>query len=90
MKKSDVVSHIAARASLSNAGAATAVDVVFEAIQDAFARGESVAITGFGAFSTTSRPARTGRTPGTGESIDIAASTASAFKEGRTLRVAVR
>ena len=65
-------------------------DAVFEAIQDALARGESVAITGFGTFSTTSRPACTGRNQGTGESIDIAASTAPAFKAGRTVRDAVR
>ena len=90
MKKSDVVSRVAARASLSKAGAAAAADAVFEAIKDALARGESVTITGFGTFSTTSPPARTGRNPRTGENIDIAASMASAFKAGKTLRDAVR
>ena len=43
------------RASLSKAGAAATVDAVFEAIQDAPARGEPIAITGFGTFATTSR-----------------------------------
>ena len=85
-----MVSHVAARASLSKVGAAAAVDAVFEAIQDALAREESIAITGFGTFSTTSRPARTGRNPRTGESIDIAASTVPSFKAGKTLRDAVR
>ena len=70
--------------------AAAAVDGVFEAIEDALARGDSVALTGFGTFSVTSRPARTGRNPQTGESIEIAPSKAPAFKAGKTLRDAVR
>ncbi len=61
-------------------------DGVFEAIQDALASGDSVALTGFGTFSVKSRPARTGRHPRTGESIEIAALMAPAFKGGKTLR----
>ena len=63
---------------------------LFDAIQDALARGDSIALTGFGTFSVKSRPARTGRNPGTGESIEIAASMAPSFKAGKTLRDAVR
>ena len=64
LKKSDVVSHVASSASLSKAESVAAVGAVFEAIQDCLAKGESVVITGFGTFSTTSRPARRGRTRG--------------------------
>ena len=63
---------------------------MLDAIQDALARGDSVALTGFGTFSIKSRPARTGRHPRTGESIEIAASKSPAFKAGKTLRDAVR
>ena len=52
-----MVSRVASRASLSKAEAAAAVDGVLEAIQDALARGDSVALTGFGTFSVKSRPA---------------------------------
>jgi len=90
LNKSDMVSRVAIRTSLSKAEAATAVDGVFEAIQDALARGNSVALTGFGTFSVRTRPARAGRNPRTGESIDIAASTAPSFKAGKTLRDAAR
>ena len=90
MNKSEMISRVASRASLSKAEAAAAVDGVLEAIQDALARGDSVTLTGFGTFSVKSRPARTGRNPGTGESIEIAASTAPSFKAGKTLRDAVR
>jgi len=62
---------------------------VFEAIAEALARGEDVRIAGFGTFGTRSRPARTGRNPRTGESLEIAASTAPTFKAGKPLRDAV-
>ena len=54
MNKSETISRVASRASLSKAEAAAAVDGVLEAIQDALARGDSVALTGFGTFSVTS------------------------------------
>ena len=85
-----MVSRVANRVSLSKAEASVAVDRVLDAIQDALARGDSVALTGFGTFSIKSRPARTGRHPRTGESIEIAASKSPAFKAGKTLRDAVR
>ena len=46
-------------------------------------------VAGFGTFGTRSRPARTGRNPRTGESLNIAASTAPTFKAGKPLRDAV-
>ena len=45
-----------------------------------------VSLPGFGTFATRARPARTGRNPRTGESVEIAASTVLAFKPGKTLR----
>ena len=85
-----MVPRVGNRASLSKAEATAAVDGVFDAIEDALARGDSVALTGFGTFSIKSRPAHTGRHPRTGESIEIAASKSPAFKVGKTLRGAVR
>ncbi|GEM_PF-1511694 len=66
-----------------------AVDSVFETIGEALVSGEEVRILGFGTFGTRNRPARTGRNPGTGEQVEIAASTAPAFKAGMTLKNAV-
>ena len=90
MKKSDLSSHVANQTSLSKAQASGVVDAVFSAIADALARDESVAIAGFGTFSTRTRGARQGRNPRTGETIAIAASRSPSFKAGRTLRDAVR
>ena len=89
MTKSDLSSHVATEASLSKAQASAVVDTVFSAISDALTRDESVAIPGFGAFTTTHRAARQGRNPRTGESIAIAASKAPSFKAGKALRDAV-
>lgn len=74
MKKSDIVANLASRVSLSKAEANEAVNAVFEVNQETLLRGESVAVTGFGTFSTKRRSARTGRNPRTGESVAIAAS----------------
>ena len=85
-----MVSRVANRVSLSKSEASAAVDGVLDAIQDALANGDKVALAGFGTFSVRNRPARTGRNPQTGESIEIAASKSPAFKAGKTLRDAVR
>jgi len=89
MTKAELVSHVAAETSTTNAAAERMVGAVLSAIADALAGGETVAIAGFGTFSTRDRPAREGRNPRTGEPIAIAASRTPAFKPGKTLRDAV-
>ena len=88
--KADMVSRVANRVSLSKAEASAAVDGVLDAIQDALAKGDTVALARFGTFSVRCRPARAGRHPRTGESIEIVVSKSPAFKAGKTLRDAVR
>ena len=90
MNKSELSSRVAADASLSKAAADTVIDAVFSTISDALANGETVAIAGFGTFSTRARAARQGRNPQTGEPLTIAASKAPVFKAGKALRDAVR
>ena len=63
--------------------------VQFEAIGEALAEGENVRIGGFGTFTTRNPPARSGRSPRTGESVSIPASSAPLLKAGKTLRNAV-
>ena len=85
----DIAGRVAGRAGVGKLAAGDAVDTVFEAIAEALGRGEDVRIAGFGTFGTRSRPARTGRNPRTGESLEISASTAPTFKAGKPLRDAV-
>ena len=89
MNRSELAERLADRTGMSKGAAKDAVDGVFETIAEALARGNEVRIQGFGTFVTRHRPARTGRNPGTGEQVEIAASTAPAFKAGKTLRDAV-
>ena len=89
MKKSDILGCVADRIGLSPSAAGNAVDAVFEEMGEALTNGEEVRIAGFGIFTTKRWPARTGRNPRTGESLEIQASTAPAFKPGKALKDAV-
>ena len=89
MKKSDIVGRLAGRMGLRRSAAESAVDTVLEAIAEALAKEEAVRLAGFGTFRTKSRAARSGRNPGTGESVQIEASKAPWFKAGKALRDAV-
>ena len=89
MNKSDLADRLAGRLGVSAAAARDGVEGMFETIGEELANGEEVRILGFGTFGTRNRPARTGCNPGTGEPVEIAASTAPAFKAGRALKDAV-
>ena len=85
MNKSDLADRLGGSA----AAARNAVDGEFEAIGEALANGDEVGIFGFGTFGTRNRPARSVRNPGTGEQVEIAATTAPVFKAGKMLKDAV-
>ena len=82
MNKSDIVSCIAAQASLSRAAADRVVNAVLTAIGDGLARHEAVAIAGFGTFSIKLRPARSGHNPRTAERITIRSAPANGPRVG--------
>jgi DNA-binding protein HU-beta len=65
------------------------VNAVLDAIQDAVAKGDKVAITGFGVFEKSERPARTARNPATGASIDVPASSVPKFRPGADFKALV-
>jgi DNA-binding protein HU-beta len=55
----------------------------------AVANGEEASLAGFGRFKLTSREARQGRNPATGETIDIPASKKLAFTAAKNVRDAL-
>jgi integration host factor subunit beta len=62
------------------------VNVIFDEIVDALARGDRVELRGFGAFTVKHRAARQGRNPRTGASVSVAEKFVPFFKTGKELR----
>lgn len=62
------------------------VSTIFDEITGALAKGERVELRGFGAFSVKRRPARVGRNPRTGESVQVDEKFVPFFKTGKELR----
>ena len=89
MNKADLIEAVAEAADLSKAQAGRAVEALVDAVTGALKKGDQVSIVGFGSFLVRQREARKGRNPKTGETIDIPASKAPAFKAGKALKDAV-
>lgn len=86
MNKSELITEIAKSTGLGQSQAADALNATLVAIQNALSKGDVVTLVGFGTFLVRQRAARIGRSPKTGESIQIAASKAAAFKPGKSLK----
>lgn len=89
MNKAELIDAVAESADLPKASATRAIDAVLESITSALKAGDSVSLVGFGAFTVKARPARAGRNPQTGESIQIAAAKVPGFKAGKALKDSV-
>lgn len=88
MNKRDLVNAVSEELG-SKKTATEAVNAVLDAIQRSVARGERVAITGFGVFEKTDRPARVARNPATGEQIRVKATSVPRFRPGADFKAAV-
>lgn len=62
------------------------VSVFFDEIANRLAKGGRVELRGFGAFSTRTREARTGRNPRTGECVSVPGKAVPYFKPGKEMR----
>ena len=69
--------------------ATEAVNAVLETIQSAVANGDKVAITGFGVFDKSERPARIARNPATGATIQVPKSSVPKFRPGADFKALV-
>ncbi|MCW5590448.1 MAG: HU family DNA-binding protein [Legionellales bacterium] len=90
MNKSELIDIISSSADISKAAANRALDAVLENITNALSRDETVSLLGFGTFTVKERPARQGRNPRTGETIEIKACKVPNFKAGKALKDAVQ
>lgn len=69
--------------------AVTAVEAVVELITLTVAKGDKVAISGFGTFEKQARNARTGRNPRTGEAVKIKKTSVPRFRPGTAFKEVV-
>ena len=86
MNKKELIEAVAEKAGMSRAQAARAVDATLASVAEALSKDEKVRLLGFGTFETKVRPARQGRNPRTGETLEIAESKNVGFKAGSALR----
>jgi DNA-binding protein HU-beta len=88
MNKRDLIDAISGR--LGDKKTATeAVNAVLDTIQVTVAKGDKVAITGFGVIEKAVRPARTARNPATGAPINVAKSSVPKFRPGADFKAVV-
>lgn len=86
MTKTELVKAIAAKAELTNAQSAKALDAFIEAVTEALKAGEKLSLVGFGTFEVKDVPAKEGINPATGEKIKIAASKKPVLKFGKAYK----
>ena len=85
MNKTELVNAIAEKANLSKVDAKNALDAALNAVAEALAANDKVALIGFGTFSVSEKGERIGLNPRTKEKIVIPARKAVKFKAGAEL-----
>lgn len=90
MKKQDFIKAVATDAGLSQDAVSKALNSMIEVITAELNKGESVNITGFGAFKVSERAARNGVNPQTREAIKIPAMKSPVFRAGKTFKESIR
>jgi DNA-binding protein HU-beta len=90
MNKADIAGKVQETLGATRADAERAVETMIDSITMALKGGDEVSIAGLGIFVAKARPARTGRNPRTGETIQIAATRTPKFRPAKALKDAVK
>ena len=86
MNKTELVAAMADQAGLSKKDAEKALKAFTDVVAEELKKDGKVQLVGFGTFEVSSRAAREGRNPQSGEPMKIAASKAPKFKAGKALK----
>jgi DNA-binding protein HU-beta len=86
MNNADLAVAVAVAHGVSQKDAKTYVDTIVQNISQALGRSDEVNLAGFGKFKVKDQPARQGRNPATGETIQIAASKKASFSPAKALK----
>jgi len=90
MNKTELINAIAEKANLTKVQAKAALDAAISTVGEQLAKGDKVALIGFGTFAVSEKTARKGINPRTKEVIEIPARKAVKFKAGAELNDAVK
>lgn len=86
MTKKELIDQIVEKTDLNKKDIRFIFDQILQGIEEALAAGESVRISGFGAFERRIRHERKGRNPNTGETIILKNHFAPSFRPGKRLK----
>ncbi|GAA0990503.1 MULTISPECIES: HU family DNA-binding protein [Subtercola] len=90
LNKTELVAAVAAASGQTQTSVNEVLDSLFATLADSVSNGVKVTIPGWIAVERTSRAARTGRNPQTGEAIQIAAGNSVKISAGSKLKAAVK
>ena len=90
MNKAELVEAISKVTTLTKADTERTIDAFIDIVSKNVKKKDGVKLVGFGTFAVSNRKARLGRTPQTGEEIQIPARKVPVFRPGKELKDAVR
>ena len=90
MTKKDIVMKIAVDTNIKQIDVKKVVQMTFDIIIDALARGEKIELRNFGVFKTKSRKGRMGRNPRTGVQVPVPPKKVAIFKPGLVMKAKVK
>jgi integration host factor subunit beta len=89
MNKSDLITKLAVKESLTEKMAMDVVNLVFDGFENALKKGGRIEIRGFGSFEVREYDAYKGRNPKTGKAIEVKQKRLPFFKVGKELKKSV-
>ena len=89
MNKNELIDAIAGETGCTKADTGRFIDAFVNQVTAAVAKGDKVALVGFGTFASAKRAAKSGRNPKTGETMQIPASVSPKFAPGAAFKAKV-
>ena len=89
MNKQELIDSVSTQLGHSKRDVSNVIETALDELKRAVARGEKVALAGFGVFQRHDRKARTGRNPQTGEAVQIKATKLPKFRPGAEFKAVV-
>ena len=89
VNKAELIDRLSDKLGITKKAAGEAIEAIVEEITKSVAKGDKVAISGFGVFEKADRAARVGRNPQTGATVKIKATSVPKFRAGAEFKNAV-